>query len=44
MLEENYSSKNFFVLNASYLEELVTSTTFDGYKGIQNTNLMVVLS
>ena len=43
MLEENYSSKNFFVLNASYLEELVTSTTFDGYKGIQNTNLMVVV-
>ena len=42
MLEENDSSKNFFVLNASYLEELATSTTFDGYKGIQSTNLMVV--
>ena len=41
MLEENDSSKNFFVLNASYLEELATSTTFDGYKGIQSTNLMV---
>jgi hypothetical protein len=34
MLGENDSSKNFFVLNASYLEELATSTTFDGYKGI----------
>jgi hypothetical protein len=42
MLEENDSSKNFFVLNASYLEELATSMTFDGYKGIQSTNLMVV--
>jgi hypothetical protein len=42
MLEENNSSKNLFVLNASYLEELATSTTFDGYKGIQSTNLMVV--
>jgi hypothetical protein len=51
MLEENDGSKNFFVLNASYLEELTsasyleeltTLTTFDGYKGIQSTNLMVV--
>ena len=42
MLEENDNSKNFFVLNASHLEELATSTTFDGYKGIQSTNLMVV--
>lgn len=42
MLEENDSSKNFFVLNASYLEELATSTIFDGYRGIQSTNLMVV--
>jgi hypothetical protein len=42
MLEKNDSSKTFFVLNASYLEELATSTTFDGYKGIQSTNLMAV--
>jgi hypothetical protein len=42
MLEENDRSKNLFVLNASYLEELATSTTFNGYKGTQSTNLMVV--
>jgi hypothetical protein len=51
MLEENNGSKNFFVLNAyyleeltnvSYLEELTTLITFDGYKDIQSTNLMVV--
>ena len=41
MLEDD-SSKNFFVLNVSYLGELATSMTFDGYKGIQSTNLMIV--
>jgi hypothetical protein len=34
LLEEYNISKNLFVLNAHYLEELSTSTIFDGFIGI----------
>lgn len=37
-LDKYGNSNNFFVLNASKFEEVVTSTVFDGYIGIQNTN------
>ena len=36
------NSNNFFVLNAPYFQELVTSTVFDGCMGIQSTNEMDV--
>jgi len=40
LLDRNGNSNNFFVLNAFCFQELVTSTIFDGYMGIQSTNEM----
>ena len=42
MPDRNGNSNNFFVPNAPYFQELVTSTVFDGYTGIQSTNEMDV--
>lgn len=42
VLDRNGNSNDFFVLNAYYFQELVTSTIFDGYMGIQSTNEMDV--